>query len=120
MASVPSGGSGGGAPAAGGAAAGGAAAEEKVEEKEEGMFYIQFNATNASDNLLQRRKSPTRIWDSVSSIKQSIHDATNTIRVPTITCGQGFAGVRRFCLRFACLGGLGTDVTNLLNLLMKE
>lgn len=77
-------GSGGGAaaPAAGGAAAaeGGAAAEEAKEEakKEEGEYFISYKRTldfhgslyalDAND-LLQKRKSRTRTWVSVSSTK---------------------------------------------------
>lgn len=72
-------GSGGGAaaPAAGGAgaAAGGAAAEETKEEaKEEGEFPSACRArwcVCVANNLLQRRRSRTRTWVSVSSTKRA-------------------------------------------------
>ena len=74
-------GSGGGAAAAaptGGAAAGGATADapaEKEEEKEEGTSYGVVTATHGLVSILtdciQRRKSPTRTWDSVCSIRGS-------------------------------------------------
>jgi hypothetical protein len=70
-------GSGGGAAAAapgGGAAAGGAggAAEETKEEekKEEGMLG-QLCAMSITDQFVQRRRSRTRTWASVSSIKST-------------------------------------------------
>jgi Ribosomal protein L12E/L44/L45/RPP1/RPP2 len=73
LASVPSGGA-AVAAAAGGAAAGGAAAEAPKEEekKEEGMLHAFINAV-IIDKLtnVQRRRSRTRIWASVSSTKQS-------------------------------------------------
>jgi hypothetical protein len=74
LASVPSGGSGGGgAAASGGAAAGGAAAaEEKAEEKEEGISCLTILVIRLKLTILQKRKSPTRIWASVSSIRVSI------------------------------------------------
>ncbi|KAJ9607512.1 hypothetical protein H2200_007590 [Cladophialophora chaetospira] len=78
-------GSGGGAaaaaPAAGGAASGGGAAaaeETKEEEKEEGTFATKILGTphkgrDTNSLYLQRRKSPTRIWVSVSSTKRPPH-----------------------------------------------
>lgn len=80
-------GSGGGAaaPAAGGAAAtgGAAAAEEKEEEKPEGQFYpsTSINTENHDTNTssqLQRRRSQTMTWDSVSSIKRLAFGVVST------------------------------------------
>lgn len=80
-------GSGGGAaaaaPAAGGAAAGGAADAAPAEEaKEEGAYSLSKFANagigcvrkeiTVTNVFLQRRKSPTRTWVSVSSTKRSI------------------------------------------------
>jgi hypothetical protein len=68
-----------GAPAAGGAAAGGAAPEEekKEEAKEEGEFRTEImrsvrkkNSELTSVCVIQRRKSRTRTWASVSSTKR--------------------------------------------------
>jgi hypothetical protein len=84
LASVPSGGAGGAAPAAGGAAAGGAAEEKEEEKKEEGMSFPSHISPHTlpgikhNTNIVtsQRRKSPTRIWASVSSTKRSIYHST--------------------------------------------
>ena len=71
-------GSGGGAaaaaPAAGGAggAAGEAPAEEKKEEKEEGTSQKSLIFHSLMTISLQRRKSRTRTWASVSSTRQAI------------------------------------------------
>jgi hypothetical protein len=84
-------GSGGGgaaaAPAAGGAAAGGAAAggdapaAAEEEKKEEGTFKTQkpaiYGKLRSLIHPLQRRKSPTRIWASVSSIKRTAKVPSN-------------------------------------------
>lgn len=78
-------GSGGGAaaPAAGAAAAtgGAAAAEEKAEEKPEGQLYHPLNSAHTPRIRLltvaftvQRRRSQTMTWDSVSSIKRSVNE----------------------------------------------
>ena len=73
LASVPSGGSGGGAAAAsGGAAAGGAAEDAKEEEKVEGKILSPDHVRYDTNISLQRRRSPTRIWVSVFSIKRFI------------------------------------------------
>lgn len=70
-------GSGGGAaaaaPAAGGAAAGGAAeaAAPAEEAKEEGTFQLFRFGFSRLTTILQKRKSPTRTWDSVSSTKRA-------------------------------------------------
>lgn len=70
-------GSGGGAaaPAAGGAAAGGDAAAPAEEEKEEGASSDSLSFAlllrRIADYFSQRRRSPTRIWASVSSTKES-------------------------------------------------
>ena len=72
---VGAGGGAAAAPAAGGAApAGGAAAEEapKEEEKEEGE-YKSLDMCQSGEGILtsaQRRKSPTKTWASVYSIKR--------------------------------------------------
>jgi len=79
LSNVGSGGAAAG-PAAGGAAAaaGGAAEEAKEEEKVEGQYsqFLGFRnqlfalALVGANKLLQRRRSPTRTWASVSSTKR--------------------------------------------------
>lgn len=79
LASVPSGGGGGGAVSSGGAAAGGggAAVEEKVEEKKEEEKVSRAVTCRARvvliSRVLRNRRSPTRTWASVSSIKSLRH-----------------------------------------------
>lgn len=78
LASVPSGGA---APAAGGAAAGGAAAEAPKEEekKEEGSYLLPIIRSIPIVLIsMQRRRSPTRTWASVSSTKRPITSTTSS------------------------------------------
>lgn len=73
LASVPSGGAGGAAPAAGAAAGGAAAEAPKEEAKEEGTHFCRsFHMPAMLLTSLQRRRSPTTTWDSVSSTKHPI------------------------------------------------
>jgi hypothetical protein len=88
---VGSGGGAAAAPAAGGAAAGGAdtAEETKEEEKEEGTKYAASpSILKDHTDIIQPRRSQTRIWVSVFSTKRASSSFLSVLQMH----GHGFLG----------------------------
>lgn len=115
LASVPSGvGGGAAAPAAGGAAP--AAAEEaKAEEKEEGSLskspYSKYVVHELTKATIQRRRSPTKTWASVSSTRRL--STTHESRQTSATCsGMVFAKRARALACHGCKRSPGTVVAH--------
>lgn len=104
LTAVSAGGGAAAAPAAGGAAAAaeGAAAEEAKEEKEEGECFLPLlrrcgragrrSAAQMANKPLQRRRSRTRTWVSVSSTK-----------VVSAWAGRGFDSSGSLCTSKTCM-----------------